>query len=125
MPHAPSTFTLPSAQNSSGTLARHFCTRFLQHFNGVNTPAATRIQSAIIHAAQGSDKSVADVTRILVEQGLSAERAAFPEEFIKTLEASAAAPRFVIGGHSEKERKLYAEWHSQKPANGYKRVSRT
>ena len=85
--------------------------RFMGHLRHVpNSRMEIKILSAIQFTADMIDYTDAQVSKVLVDLGLRASRAAFPADFLKFADASLMRSGWEVGGPSASLYALKAHW---------------
>lgn len=87
--------------------------RFMRHLRMVpNSNENIKILSAIQFTADLLNQSDAYIAKTLVDSGLRAPRAAFPEDYLEFVDQSCGCRQNAVGAASKSTRALQSHWHN-------------
>jgi len=106
-----SEFMLPLSPICRDTLEARICQKFVKHLRHVpSSRMAVKVLSSLQYTADMLGCSDAHVAKVLVDYGLRAPRAAFPETFLQHIDVSLQKEPYEMGAASYTYKELYAHW---------------
>lgn len=105
-------FVLPLSPTEKDHMDSHICRKFIRHLRHVPSSRMTvKILASIQYTADMLDCSDSLIAKVLVDYGLRAPRAAFPEGFLKHVDSSFQYEPMSIAAASWSYKALHDHWY--------------